>query len=134
MRTLHAYCKEQIAAIPEAQRVLITAHDAFGYFGRAYGIKVVGLQGISTSSEYGPRDISRIVNMILSTRVKAVFIESSVPKRSIEAVVEGCKARGHSVRIGGTLYSDAMGTAGTPEGTYPGMVKHNVDTIVAALK
>jgi manganese/zinc/iron transport system substrate-binding protein len=72
--------------------------------------------------------------MILSARVKAVFIESSVPKRSIEAVVEGCKARGHSVRIGGTLYSDAMGTAGTPEGTYPGMVRHNVDTIVAALK
>lgn len=134
LQELHGYCKEQLASIPEKQRVLVTAHDAFGYFGRAYGIKVVGLQGISTSSEYGPRDIQRLVDLILGSRVKAVFVESSVPKRSIEAVVEGCKARGHEVRIGGTLYSDAMGEAGTPAGTYPGMVRHNVDTIVAALK
>lgn len=134
LKKLHAYCGEQLKTIPEAQRILVTAHDAFGYFGRAYGVKVVGLQGISTSSEYGPRDIQRLVDLLLTSRVKAVFVESSVPKRSIEAVVEGCKARGHAVAIGGTLYSDAMGEAGTPQGTYPGMVRHNVDTIVAALK
>jgi manganese/zinc/iron transport system substrate-binding protein len=134
LEELHAYCRRELAKIPERQRVLVTAHDAFGYFGRAYNVRVVGLQGISTSSEYGPRDIQRLVETILETRVKAVFVESSVPKRSIEAVVEGCRARGHLVRIGGTLYSDAMGEAGTPDGTYPGMVRHNVDTIVAALR
>jgi manganese/zinc/iron transport system substrate-binding protein len=134
LKELHEYCKTQIATIPKEQRVLVTAHDAFGYFGRAYDINVVGLQGISTSAEYGPRDIQRIVDSILASKVKSVFIESSVPKRSIEAVVEGCKARGQAVQIGGTLYSDAMGAAGSDEGTYPGMVRHNVDTIVKALK
>jgi manganese/zinc/iron transport system substrate-binding protein len=131
---LHAYCQEQMATIPKQRRVLVTAHDAFGYFGRAYDIRVLGLQGISTSSEYGPRDIQRMVELIEGERIPAVFVESSVPRRSIEAVVEGCRARGHSVKIGGTLYSDAMGAAGTPEGTYPGMVRHNVEAIVAALR
>jgi len=131
---LHAYCKEQLAAIPKGRRVLVTAHDAFGYFGRAYDIRVLGLQGISTTSEYGPRDIQRMIEQIERAKVPAVFVESSVPRRSIEAVVEGCRARGHAVRIGGTLFSDAMGAAGTPEGTYPGMVRHNVQAIVAALR
>lgn len=131
---LHDWCKEQVASIPERQRILATAHDAFGYFGRAYGIEVVGLQGISTSSEYGVEDIRRMVELITSRGVKAVFVESSVPKRSIEAVVEGCKASGHPVVIGGQLFSDAMDEPGTPAGSYPGMVRHNVETIVKALK
>jgi manganese/zinc/iron transport system substrate-binding protein len=134
LEDLHAFCQAQLATIPEAQRVLVTAHDAFGYFGRAYKVRVVGLQGISTSSEYGLKDVQRIIDEITSRKVKAVFVESSVPKRSIEAVVAGCKARGHDVKIGGTLFSDAMGQAGTPEGTYLGMVQHNVKTIVTALK
>jgi manganese/zinc/iron transport system substrate-binding protein len=131
---LHRYCKTRLATIPRPQRVLVTAHDAFGYFGRAYDVEVVGLQGISTSSEYGLKDVQRLVEIIARRKIPAVFVESSVPKRSIEAVIAGCKARGHNVRIGGTLFSDAMGAPGTPEGTYPGMVRHNVDTIVAALK
>lgn len=131
---LHQYAKTQLATVPKARRVLITAHDAFGYFGAAYGVEVVGLQGISTASEYGLNDVQRLVNSIVKRRIKAVFVESSVPRRSIEAVVQGCQAKGHNVAIGGTLYSDAMGTQGTPEGTYTGMVKANVDTIVKALK
>lgn len=131
---LHEYCKSRIALIPEAQRVLVTAHDAFGYLGQAYDIDVVGLQGISTASEYGLKDVERIVDIVIERQAKAVFVESSVGPRSIEAVVAGCKARGHEVKIGGELFSDAMGSAGTPEGTYIGMVRHNVDTIVEALK
>jgi manganese/zinc/iron transport system substrate-binding protein len=131
---LDAYCRKQLATIPKERRVLVTAHDAFGYFGRAYEIDVVGLQGISTVSEYGIKDIQDRIDLIAKRKVKAVFVESSVPRRSIEAVVAGCKAAGHTVTIGGTLYSDAMGDPGTPDGTYPGMVRHNVDTIVAALK
>jgi manganese/zinc/iron transport system substrate-binding protein len=131
---LHAYCKEQLGTIPTSQRVLVTAHDAFGYFGRAYDVKVIGLQGISTVSEASLRDIERLVDLIVSSRVKAVFVESSVSTRNIEAVVQGCKRKGHPVKIGGTLFSDAMGQEGTPEGTYVGMVRHNVHTIVAALK
>ena len=131
---LHQWVQEQIAAIPEQQRVLITAHDAFGYFGEAYDIDVMGLQGISTASEYGLRDLERLVDIIVERGVKAVFIESSVPPRPIEALVEGCRAEGHEIEIGGELFSDAMGKTGTPEGTYIGMVKHNVNTIVEALR
>jgi manganese/zinc/iron transport system substrate-binding protein len=134
LRELHAYCKKELATIPKPQRVMITAHDAFGYFGQAYDVEVIGLQGVSTASEYGLRDVQRLVDLIVARKVKAVFVESSVPKRSIEAVVAGCKARGHTVEIGGTLYSDAMGEAGTPDGTYPGMVRHNVDILVKSLK
>jgi manganese/zinc/iron transport system substrate-binding protein len=134
LMTLHAECKQRLMTIPKPQRVLVTAHDAFGYFGRAYDIEVIGLQGISTSSEYGQRDIQRLTRLITSRKIKAVFVESSISTRSIEAVVEGCKALGHNVKIGGTLFSDAMGPPGTPEGTYPGMVRHNVETIVRALK
>lgn len=131
---LDTYCREHIAEIPEGQRFLITAHDAFNYFGAAYNIRVVGLQGISTNSEYGIADVQRLVNLIVDNGIKAVFVESSVPRRSIEAVVEGCRARGSEVKIGGQLFSDAMGEAGSPEGTYIGMVRYNVDTIVGALK
>jgi manganese/zinc/iron transport system substrate-binding protein len=131
---LHGECKTLLATVSREKRVLVTAHDAFGYFGRAYDVEVVGLQGISTASEYGLKDVQRIVGQIADRKIKAVFVESSVPRRSIEAVIAGCKARGHTVELGGTLFSDAMGAEGTPEGTYPGMVRHNVKTIVAALK
>ena len=131
---LHAYCKAQLATIPKPQRVLVTAHDAFGYFGRAYDVEVVGLQGISTVSEADLGRIQQVVERIAKSKIKAVFVETSVSDRSLKAVVEGCRARGHEVKVGGTLFSDAMGPGGTPEGTYVGMVRHNVDTIVEALK
>jgi manganese/zinc/iron transport system substrate-binding protein len=131
---LDRYAKEQIATIPKQGRVMVTAHDAFGYFGDAYDIEVVGLQGISTAAEYGSKDVTGLRDMLVERSVKAVFVESSVPKKSIEAVIEGAKKMGREVKIGGELFSDAMGKAGTPEGTYIGMVRHNVDTIVAALK
>ena len=130
---LHAWVRQRIATIPKANRVLITAHDAFGYFGRAYDIEVVGLQGISTASGYGIKDEERIIELLVKRRVKAVFVESSVPTKAIESVVEKCRAQGHHVSIGGTLYSDAMGQAGTSEGNYLGMVRYNVTTMVAAL-
>jgi manganese/zinc/iron transport system substrate-binding protein len=125
--------KDQIAQLDSNKRVLITAHDAFGYFGRAYGFEVKGLQGISTVSEYGLKDVSNLVNFISEREIKAVFVESSVSDRSLKAVTEGCKAKGHDVKIGGTLFSDAMGEETTEEGTYIGMVKYNVKTIVGSL-
>lgn len=130
---LDAFVRETIASIPEGQRVLITAHDAFNYFGRAYGIKVLGIQGISTESEAGLQDINRLVDFIATNKVQAVFVESSVADRNVRALVEGAKARGHQVTIGGTLFSDAMGRAGTYEGTYVGMIDHNATTIARAL-
>jgi manganese/zinc/iron transport system substrate-binding protein len=132
--SLDRWVRQEIATIPREQRVLITAHDAFGYFGDAYEIDVRGLQGISTVSEFGLADISSLVDAIVSRKIRAVFVESSVPKRSIEAVVQGTQARGHDVKIGGELYSDALGARGTPEGTYLGMVSANVNTIVKALR
>ncbi len=123
-----------IQQIPAAHRVLITAHDAFGYFGRAYGMEVRGLQGISTVSECGLRDVTDLVKFIIQRNIKAIFLETSVPERPLQAVVEGCKKRGHQVIVGGHLYSDALGQAGTPEGSYYGMVQANVQAIVSALK
>ncbi len=134
MAAMHAYAAEQIAQIPEAARVLITAHDAFGYFGEAYGLDVMGLQGISTASEFGLQDLERLIDVIVEREVKAVFIETSIPRKSIEALIEGVRARGHDIGVGGALYSDAMGEPGSGAGTYLGMVRHNVDTIVEALK
>lgn len=131
---LHAYAREQIGSVPAQSRVLVTAHDAFGYFGRAYGIEVMGLQGISTAAEYGLADVQRLVDLLVQRQIKAVFVESSVPKRSIEALVQGAGAKGHAVAVGGELFSDAMGPAGSPTGSYVGMVRHNVDTITGALK
>lgn len=132
--SLDAWVRAEIATIPKMQRVLVTAHDAFGYFGQAYDIEVRGLQGISTVSEFGLADITALVDMIASRKIKAVFVESSVPKRSIEAVAQGVRSKGHEVTIGGELYSDAMGADGTPDGTYIGMVTANVNTIVKALR
>lgn len=134
LTNLDAFCKKQISEIPENQRVLITAHDAFKYFGKAYNIQVKGLQGISTTAEYGLQDISNLVSYISDNKIKALFVESSVSPKSIEAVMEGCKARGHEVKLGGELFSDALGKSGTPEGTYLGMVKHNVEIISGALR
>lgn len=134
MDSLHTSVKQQLQQIPEQQRVLITAHDAFGYFGDAYDIEVRGLQGISTVSEFGLKDVTDLVNFIISRKIKAIFAETSVSQKSINAVVEGCNQKGWQVKIGGSLYSDAMGAAGTPEGNYLGMVSANVNTIVTALK
>lgn len=134
LEELDQYAEDKIASIPEQTRVLVTAHDAFGYFGDRYGIEVMGLQGISTASEYGSKDVSELRDFLVANKIKAVFMESSVPKKAINAVVEGAKKKGHNVKIGGELFSDAMGEEGTPEGTYIGMVRHNVTTIVDALK
>lgn len=134
LEEMDQYAKEQIATIPEESRVLVTAHDAFNYFGNAYGLEVMGLQGLSTDSEYGLKDVQALVNTIVERNIKAVFVESSISGKSIQAVVEGAKKQNHEVVIGGNLYSDAMGEEGTDEGTYIGMFKHNVDTIVSSLK
>lgn len=134
LEELDKYVREKMQAIPEANRILITSHDAFGYYGAAYGIKVKGLQGISTAAEFGLKDITDMVNMIIADKIKAVFVESSVSQKSIQAVVEGCNQKNHPVKTGGTLYSDAMGAAGTDEGNYIGMVKHNANVMYEALK
>lgn len=130
---LDTYVKEQAALVPAEQRVLITAHDAFHYFGRAYGFDVRGLQGISTAAEAGTADVRALADFIVERQIPAIFVESSVPVRNIEALQAAVRNRGYEVAIGGELFSDAMGNPGTPEGTYVGMVRHNVDTIVGAL-
>ncbi|MFC0273996.1 metal ABC transporter solute-binding protein, Zn/Mn family [Metabacillus herbersteinensis] len=134
LEELDAYAKEQMATIPEDSRVLVTAHDAFKYFGNAYGLEVMGLQGLSTDSEYGLKDVQNLIDTLTERNIKAVFIESSISEKSINAVVEGAKKQNHEVEIGGELFSDAMGEEGTEEGTYLGMFKHNVDTVVSSLK
>jgi len=131
--SLDTWVRATIQRIPEEKRVLITAHDAFSYFGRAYDMEVMGLQGISTLAEFGLQDVSALANYITEHRIPAVFVESSVSDRALKAVLAGVRERGGSVRIGGNLYSDAMGAPGTPGGTYIGMVRHNVNTIVEAL-
>ncbi|WP_175640697.1 metal ABC transporter solute-binding protein, Zn/Mn family [Metabacillus schmidteae] len=134
LEEMDQYAKEQIQTIPDESRVLVTAHDAFAYFGHAYGLDVMGLQGLSTDSEYGLKDVQGLVDTLVERNIKAVFVESSISEKSISAVVEGAKKQGHDVVIGGELFSDAMGEEGTEEGTYIGMFKHNVDTIVSSLK
>lgn len=131
---LDAWVTARIAEIPAPARVLVTAHDAFGYFGRRYGMDVVAIQGLSTVSEAGLGDVSRVVDVVIGRGVKAIFVESSVPRRSIQAVVDAVAAKGGTVTIGGELHSDALGAAGSPAGTYEGMVRANVDAIVEALK
>lgn len=126
--------KDMISTIPAHKRVMITAHDAFNYFGSAYDIEVMGLQGISTTAEFGLRDVSNLVTFILERQINAIFLETSVSDRAIKAVIAGVNEKGGKLLIGGNLFSDAMGASGTPEGTYIGMVKHNVNTIVKALK
>jgi manganese/zinc/iron transport system substrate-binding protein len=134
LQKLHQYAREQLATIDSARRVLVTAHDAFHYFGRAYQLEVKSIQGISTESEASVKQVNDLVAFMVERKIKAVFVESSVSEKNIKALVEGCASRGHLVVIGGELYSDAPGKDGTPDATYVGMVKHNVDTIVKALK
>jgi len=123
-----------IETLPKEKRILVTAHDAFNYFGKAFGFEVVGLQGLSTATEAGVQDVQKLAAFIIEKNVKAIFVESSVPKRTIEALQAAVKSKNHDVIIGGTLYSDALGNAGTIEGTYLGMFNYNVNTIVNALK
>ena len=130
---LHEYVKAQAERVPSEQRVLVTAHDAFNYFGKAYGFEVRGLQGISTATEAGIADVQELAAFIAERRIPAIFVESSVSTRSLEAVKAAVKSKGFDVEIGGELFSDAMGNEETPEGTYIGMVRHNIDTIVTAL-
>jgi manganese/zinc/iron transport system substrate-binding protein len=133
LQELDAYVAEQAARVPADKRVLITAHDAFNYFGEAYGFEVRGLQGISTASEASTADVQDLARFIAERQIPAIFVESSVPPRTVEAVQAAVRAQGFDVQIGGELFSDAMGSPGTPEGTYDGMVRHNIDTIVSAL-
>lgn len=130
---LDAYARRVLNSVPESKRVLMTAHDAFGYFGDAFGFEVLGIQGFSTESEAGLSRIEALVDLLVERKIEAIFVESSVSDRNVRALIEGAAARGHSVRIGGELYSDAMGPAGTYEGTWLGMIDHNVSIIAQAL-
>lgn len=134
LEALEMEIKEVIETLPKEKRILVTAHDAFNYFGKSYGFEVVGLQGLSTATEAGVQDVQRLSQFIIDKQVKAIFIESSVPRRTIEALEAAVQAKGHNVTIGGSLYSDALGNEGTVEGTYIGMFTYNVNTIVNALK
>lgn len=133
LSTLDNYARQVIGSIPKQQRVLITAHDAFNYFGRAYDIEVRGIQGISTESEAGLDDINKLVDFIVERKIAAVFVESSVSDKNVRALVEGAKSRGQTITVGGELFSDAMGKTGTYEGTYIGMIDHNATIIARAL-
>ncbi|WP_322550951.1 metal ABC transporter solute-binding protein, Zn/Mn family [Flavobacterium psychraquaticum] len=134
LKVLKQEIEAEIATLPEDKRRLVTAHDAFNYFGKAYKFDVVGLQGLSTATEAGVQDVQKTAAYIIDHKVKAVFIESSVPRRTVEALQAAVNSKNHEVVIGGTLFSDALGNPGTPEGTYIGMFKFNVHTIVNALK
>ena len=133
LEALHRYSLKVLGSIPESQRIMLTAHDAFNYFGRSYGLDVRGIQGISTESEAGLKDINDLIDFLVTRKVRSVFVESSVSERNVRALVEGCRSRGHDVSIGGELFSDSMGAAGTAEGTYIGMIEHNVNTVSSAL-
>lgn len=134
LEALQAKVSSTIETLPKEKRILVTAHDAFNYFGKNYDFNVVGLQGLSTATEAGVQDVQKLATFIIENKVKAIFVESSVPKRTIEALQAAVKSKNHDVIIGGTLYSDALGNAGTVEGTYIGMFEYNVNTIVNALK
>ena len=130
---LDQYARQMLETIPEKSRVLVTAHDAFGYFGKAYGLNVRGIQGINTESEAGLADINELIEFIVVNGIPAVFVESSVSPKNVQALIEGAAARGHVLSIGGELYSDAMGAPGTWEGSYPGMIDHNVNMVSKSL-
>ncbi len=134
LNELESNLARTIATLPKEKRILVTAHDAFSYFGKAYDFNVVGLQGLSTATEAGVQDVQKLANFIIEKEVKAIFVESSVPKRTIEALQAAVKSKDHEVVIGGTLFSDALGNTGTKEGTYIGMFEYNVHTIINALK
>ncbi|TFH87417.1 manganese transporter [Billgrantia azerbaijanica] len=133
LEALDDYARQVLASVPEGSRVLVTAHDAFGYFGDAYDMEVLGIQGFSTESEAGLARIEAMVNLLVERDIGAIFIESSVSDRNVRALIEGARAKGHEVRIGGELFSDAMGPAGTYEGTWLGMLDHNITLIARAL-
>ena len=133
LAALHDYGVKSLATIPEANRILVTSHDAFNYFGSAYNLEVLGVQGLSTESEAGLQRINELVDLLVEKSVRAVFVESSVPSKNIQALVNGAASRGHTVRIGGELFSDAMGPADTYEGTYIGMMDHNFTRVAVAL-
>ncbi len=133
IEALDAYAERVLQSVPAERRVLVTAHDAFNYFGRRYGFEVLGIQGVSTESEAGLKQIENLVNLLVTRKIPAVFVESTIPERSVRALIAGAKAKGHVVTIGGELFSDAMGKPGTYEGTYVGMIDHNVTTIARAL-
>lgn len=130
---LDAYAARVLGSVPKERRLLVTAHDAFSYFGRRYGFEVLGIQGISTESEAGLKQIEGLVGVLVDRNIPAVFVESTIPERSVRALIAGAKAKGRGVVIGGELFSDAMGRPGTYEGTYIGMIDHNVTTIARAL-
>jgi manganese/zinc/iron transport system substrate-binding protein len=130
---LDAYARDAIATVPEGARVLVTAHDAFSYFGRRYGLEIESIQGLSTEAEANLAGIEALVAKLVARRVPAVFAETSVPDRAVRALMEGAAARGHRVALGGNLFSDAMGRPGTYLGTYEGMMDHNITTIMRAL-
>jgi len=134
LEELHTWCKDLAASVPAERRVLITAHDAFGYFGQAYGFEVRGIQGLSTDSEASLQDINFLINLIVTRKIPAVFAESSVSPKMVEALVEGARSRGHKLSIGGELYSDSLGAADSHAATYQEMVKRNLITITEALK
>lgn len=133
LEELEEWVFSEFARVPEEIRVLVTAHDAFNYFGRRYGVEVLGLQGLSTATEAGAADVQSLAQMLADRQIPAIFVESSIPPSAIEAVQEATRSRGWDVQIGGELYADAMGASGTPQGTYIGMVRHNVSTVVEAL-
>lgn len=133
LQALDDYASKVLQSVPGEVRVLVTAHDAFGYFGKRFGFEVIGLQGISTESEASVQDVNRLVNLLVQRKIPALFVESTVPEKGIRALIEGASAQGHTVTIGGSLYSDAMGDSGTWSGTYLGMIDHNVTTIARAL-
>jgi manganese/zinc/iron transport system substrate-binding protein len=134
LKTLHDDLQNLAAQIPAQRRVLVTTHDAFGYLGRAYGFEVRGLQGLNTEAEVGVADVRELAAFIIEHRIPAIFVETSTPSQGIKAVQAAVRAKGFEVEIGGGLFADAMGTPGTPEGTYIGLMRHNIDTIVNALK
>ncbi len=133
LSALDGWVRESIATIPEGQRLLVTAHDAFNYYARAYGLEVTGIQGISTASEAAIGDIRNTVDTVVSRNIPAIFVESSVNPRTIQAVQQAAASRGVETKVGGQLFSDAMGEAGTADGTYIGMIVHNTRTITQAL-
>lgn len=133
LNELHAYGQRRIAEIPEAQRTLVTSHDAFRYFGRAYGIQVEGVQGLSTESEAGLQRLNQLVDQLVARRLPAVFVESSVSAKNMQALMEGVRAQGHQILLGGELYADSLGPVGSPASNYEGMMRHNFDTIAPAL-
>jgi manganese/zinc/iron transport system substrate-binding protein len=133
LRGLDGYAERVLATVPPERRILITAHDAFSYFGRRYGFEVMGIQGLSTESEAGLKRIEELVSVLVERKIPAVFVETTIPEQSVRALIAGADARGHDVVVGGSLFSDAMGRPGTYEGTYVGMIDHNVTVIARAL-